>query len=81
MNNTRLAVGALALSGASFAGGSESTADAPEAASAFQDTWGPPAGTAIPQLDAEDQHGAQRDLASLTGERGLVVLVNRSAVW
>ena len=48
---------------------------------AYQDGWGPAVGDTIPTLAAEDQDGNVRDLASLTGEEGLVLVVSRSAVW
>lgn len=48
---------------------------------AYQDRWGPAVGDAMPALAAEDQHGNVRDFASLSGERGLVLVVSRSAVW
>ena len=35
----------------------------------------------IPLLAASDQNGELQDIASLTGENGLLVLFNRSAVW
>ena len=48
---------------------------------AYQDSWGPSVGDAIPPIAAEDQAGSIRDLASLSGEYGLLLLVSRSAVW
>ena len=48
---------------------------------AYQDRWGPTVGDAMPVLAAEDQDGNVRDFASLSGERGLVLVVSRSAVW
>ena len=52
-----------------------------DGADAYQDGWGPAVGAAIPNLAAEDQDGSVRDFASLSGERGLVLVVSRSAVW
>ena len=43
--------------------------------------WGPSLNAPIPLLAASDQNGELQDLASLTGENGLLVLFNRSAVW
>lgn len=48
---------------------------------AYQDGWGPALGDPIPPIAAEDQGGDVRDLASLSGEHGLVLIVSRSAVW
>lgn len=48
---------------------------------AYQDRWGSAVGDAMPALAAEDQDGNVRDFASLSGERGLVLVVSRSAVW
>ena len=42
---------------------------------------GDPVLAPIPLLAASDQNGELQDLASLTGENGLLVLFNRSAVW
>lgn len=48
---------------------------------AYQDDWGPPVGATLPPIAAADQTGAQRDLASLAGERGLLLFFVRSANW
>ena len=48
---------------------------------AYPDRWGPVVGDAMPMFAAEDQDGNVRDFASLSGERGLVLVVSRSAVW
>lgn len=48
---------------------------------AYQDDWGPPAGAALPALAATDQDGAEQRLASLAGERGLLLFFVRSADW
>ena len=43
---------------------------------------GPSVGETIPDnFAAMDTHGSQRNLADLTGERGLVLVFNRSADW
>ena len=80
--------GVLATSSASA---SEATADekaaaadeasADEESSGYEANWGPAVGATIPELDTRDSQGMSRDLASLTGERGLLLVVSRSAVW
>lgn len=47
----------------------------------YQDEWGPPAGSAMPAIDAPDQTGTPRTLDDLVGERGVLLFVNRSADW
>ena len=47
----------------------------------YADAWGPSLDVTMPLLAAPDQDGVRRNLASLTGENGLLVLFNRSAVW
>ena len=47
----------------------------------YADAWGPSLNASIPLLAASDQNGELQDIASLTGENGLLVLFNRSAVW
>ena len=42
---------------------------------------GPQVGSRIPDFKARDQFGTERDLASLTGRDGLVLLFVRSADW
>ena len=64
---------------AAGAAGEEATEN--DAADAYRDAWGPPVGDAVLPLAAEDQHGNLRDLAGLSGARGLLLLINRSAVW
>lgn len=51
------------------------------ASAAFAHDLGPRVGAALPAIEAQDQAGAQRDLTSLTGENGTVLLVTRSADW
>ena len=70
MNWARSLVFAFSLCGAMAAGASE-----------YQDAWGPPVGAKMPPLSALDQHGERRDLASLSGERGLLLFAVRSADW
>ena len=47
----------------------------------YQDDWGPAVGTSMPAIAAADQTGTVRDLASLQGERGLLLFMVRSADW
>jgi peroxiredoxin len=42
---------------------------------------GPKVGEVLPRFSLEDQHGVSRDLASLTGPKGLVLVFFRSADW
>ncbi len=48
---------------------------------AAQHNQGPPVGATLPAISAQDQSGAQRDLTSLMGQNGLVLLVTRAADW
>ncbi|MYA17794.1 MAG: hypothetical protein F4Z28_14050 [Gammaproteobacteria bacterium] len=50
-------------------------------AESFVDTWGPEVGATAPAIEAEDQDGTIRDLASLSGERGVLFVLSRSADW
>ena len=50
-------------------------------ASEYADSWGPPVGAALPAIAALDQHNAERNLANLRGERGLLLFAVRSADW
>jgi len=45
--------------------------------------WAPnlPVGSVIPEIKALDQNGETRNLASLTGERGLLLMFSRSFNW
>lgn len=47
----------------------------------YAESWGPPVGTAAPAIEAADQDGTTRDLASLCGERGVLLVLSRSADW
>ncbi|MCY3811568.1 MAG: hypothetical protein OXH15_07235 [Gammaproteobacteria bacterium] len=51
------------------------------AAADYQDDWGPAVGTTMLAIEAADQSGTVRDLASLKGERGVVLFMVRSADW
>jgi peroxiredoxin len=50
-------------------------------AAAQTHNFGPAVGASLPAISAQDQTGAERTVASLAGERGLVLLVTRSADW
>ena len=50
-------------------------------ASDYAQSWGPPVGTAAPAILAEDQDGVTRDLDSLAGNNGLLLVLSRSADW
>lgn len=65
----------LCLAGAALA-----LASIPWAAD-FVDSWGPVVGATAPAIEAEDQDGVVRDLASLSGERGVLLVLSRSADW
>ena len=45
------------------------------------DGIGPQVGEAAPDFSLTDQTGATRDLASLTGPNGLMLVFSRSADW
>ncbi len=75
------AIGVLTLAGVCAGEATSNAEPTPDAATAYQEAWGPPVGSTIPPIATADQQGAKRDLASLTGERGLLLLVNRSTVW
>ena len=47
----------------------------------YQDDWGPAVGTPMLAIEAADQTGTVRDLASLSGERGVILFMVRSADW
>ena len=47
----------------------------------YGDDWGPALGSALPKLEANDHTGVLRNLDNLAGERGLLLLLNRSADW
>lgn len=53
------------------------------AALAQEFIWAPefPEGSRIPLLDAPDQNGVNQNLASLTGEKGLMLFFSRSFDW
>ncbi len=45
------------------------------------ETLGPQVGDVVPDFSLTDQTGAGRDLASLTGPNGLMLVFIRSADW
>ena len=47
----------------------------------FAAVWGPELASAAPAINAIDQNGASQSLATLAGERGLLLVFSRSADW
>ena len=45
------------------------------------DGFGPQVGETVPSFSLVDQHGATRDLQSLAGPNGLMLVFSRSADW
>ena len=45
------------------------------------DRFGPQVGEIVPSFSLADQHGAARDLQSLMGPGGLMLVFSRSADW
>ena len=45
------------------------------------DRFGPQVGDSVPAFSLVDQHGAARDLQSLMGPDGLMLVFSRSADW
>ena len=43
--------------------------------------WGPPIGSKLPLLEAQDQTTELRRFSDLKGKRGLLLFMNRSADW
>ena len=50
-------------------------------ADAYSEQWGPAVGSQLPVLEAYDQAGEPRTLDNLAGERGLLLIMSRSADW
>lgn len=50
-------------------------------ASEYTDGWGPSAGTPIPDGEFASHPGATRTVSDLMGDKGLLILFNRSANW
>ena len=51
------------------------------AADEYSDGWGPVVGEKVPLLEARDQAGQPRTLTDLSGDKGLLLFLNRSADW
>lgn len=47
---------------------------------AVERAWGPAIGTLV-EIRAQDDSGRERTLADLTGKKGLLLFLNRSADW
>lgn len=47
----------------------------------YSDQWGPEIGSQLPVLEAYDQTGVLRNLDNLSGDHGLLLIMNRSADW
>ena len=45
--------------------------------------WAPdfPVGTAVPQIEAQDQNGEMKTLQQLNGEKGVLLMFSRSFSW
>ncbi|MDE0052846.1 MAG: hypothetical protein OXT64_01120 [Gammaproteobacteria bacterium] len=50
-------------------------------ASEYSEGWGPPTGTRIPDEEFTSHLGETRTFADLMGEKGVLILFNRSANW
>ena len=62
-----------------FAGGLSAAAQAPPLPDV--ERFGPQIGDTVPPFSLVDQHGAPRDLQSLMGSDGLMLVFSRSADW
>ena len=47
----------------------------------YGDAWGPAVGTQIPAGEFASHGGETRSFSDLMGDRGLLILFNRSASW
>ena len=47
----------------------------------YSDEWGPPAGTQLPAGGFTSHIGETRTFTGLMGDKGLLILFNRSADW
>ena len=80
-------LGACANAYAGAAAGAETIADTggpvqtETDAGGYAEVWGPPAGTRLPLLAAQDQDGQPRHLEDLVGGQGLLLFLYRSADW
>ena len=50
-------------------------------ASEYSDGWGPAAGTQIPDGEFTSHAGVTLTLSDLMGDKGVLILFNRSANW
>lgn len=71
----------IAALGGALALGAASTAAAQTPPLPDVDGIGPQVGETAPNFSLTDQTGATRDLASLTGPNGLMLVFSRSADW
>ena len=83
---TALLVAVAAFTMTACGGSGEATSTAAEPATAEPEAsyaagWGPPIGSVLPVLDAPDQAGQTQTLASLSGDQGMLLFLNRSADW
>jgi hypothetical protein len=51
------------------------------AGSGYASNWGPSIGTTAPVLSAVDQNGKLQNIQSLTSDKGLLFVFNRSVDW
>ena len=47
----------------------------------YANKWGPDVGSSSPILDAPDHRGKTQSLSSLAGQKGLLLIFNRSVDW
>lgn len=64
-----------------LAPGAGSRAQAPTPVRLDVSQMGPPVGARVPDFSLEDQSGAKRNLQSIMGRRGAVLVFIRSADW
>ncbi len=57
------------------------TASSAISAEDYSAQWGPALGAQLPVLEAFDQAGNLRTLENLSGDRGLLLVMSRSADW
>ena len=50
-------------------------------ASDYASKWGPEVGSWSPLLDAPDHRGKTQSLSTLAGQKGLLLIFNRSVDW
>ena len=79
-----LAAGAATADSTSTRAGVDAGADTGSASTQAADYtrgWGPSIDEPIPLLQARDQRGELRDITNLSGDRGLLLFMVRSADW